>query len=130
MRSALLVAVALAALCLAASALPSFPTSPWNLNIDGSGVESSVASWTTPSGQTLVYWTTFNGLVLAVDAASGVGAWFTSDVGEMIRSTPAVYAFNATNAAVYLVGGDAQLWVPFHATTDFCFAPNASELSF
>ncbi len=110
MRNALL-AVALAALCLAASALPSFPTTAWYSNIDSSSVESSIASWTTPSGQTLVYWTTYNGLVVAYDAASGVGAWFTSDVGEMIRSTPVVYAFNATNAAVYLVGGDAQLWV-------------------
>jgi outer membrane protein assembly factor BamB len=110
MRAALLV-VALAALCLAASAQSSFPATAWTSNFDSGGVESSVASWTTPSGQTLVYWTTFNDHVVAADAATGATVWSNLDVGEMIRSTPVVYAFNATNAAVYLVGGDAQLWV-------------------
>ena len=62
------------------------------------------------AGETIVVWSTFNDDVVAAHAATGAILWRTLAIGEMVRSTPAVYEFNATHAGVLVIGGDAQLW--------------------
>ena len=87
------------------------------------------------NGETIVFWSSFSDYVVAAKAKTGcVGVWqhccspsltllahseivwYTSEIGELLRSTPAVYECNSTHGGIAVVGGDAQLWM-FDADT-------------